>query len=75
MSITAIVANGLIKLPVPVPDGTRVQVTVPQTDESRKDATLYEALEEIIGQAEGLPPDFAAQHDHYLHGTPKRADG
>jgi len=29
-------------------------------------------LREIIGKAEGLPQDFAAEHDHYLHGTPKR---
>ena len=23
--------------------------------------------------AEGLPTDFAEEHDHYLHGTPRRA--
>jgi hypothetical protein len=27
---------------------------------------------EVAGTAEGLPPDFAAEHDHYIHGTPKR---
>jgi hypothetical protein len=31
-----------------------------------------EALLEIAGTAEGLPPDFAENHDHYLHGAPKR---
>ena len=30
------------------------------------------ALLEIAGTAEGLPTDFAENHDHYLHGTPKR---
>ena len=30
------------------------------------------ALLEIAGTAEGLPPDFAENHDHYLHGTPKQ---
>ena len=29
-----------------------------------------EALLEIAGTAEGLPPDFAENHDHYLHGAP-----
>lgn len=31
-----------------------------------------EALLEIAGTAEGLPHDFAENHDHYLHGAPKR---
>ncbi len=30
------------------------------------------ALLEIAGTAEGLPPDFAHNHDHYLHGTTRR---
>ena len=31
-----------------------------------------DALLEIAGTAEGLPADFAENHDHYLHGAPKR---
>lgn len=31
-----------------------------------------EALLEIAGTAKGLPADYAHQHDHYLHGTPKK---
>jgi hypothetical protein len=31
-----------------------------------------EALLEIAGTAAGLPPDFAENHDHYLHGAPKK---
>jgi hypothetical protein len=34
--------------------------------------SLYERLKPIIGIAKGLPSDLAAQHDHYLYGTPKR---
>lgn len=34
--------------------------------------TVWKSLLELAGTAEGLPPDFAEQHDHYLHGTPKR---
>lgn len=31
-----------------------------------------QALLEVAGIAEELPADYAANHDHYLHGTPKR---
>ena len=31
MSITAIVENDMIKLPVHVPDGTKVEITLPRT--------------------------------------------
>ena len=30
------------------------------------------ALLEVAGTAPGLPPDFAHNHDHYLHGAPRR---
>jgi len=30
------------------------------------------ALLEVAGTAEGLPSDFAHNHDHYLHGAPRR---
>lgn len=70
----AIVENGTIKLPMHVPDGTRVEITLPMDIGAEEDEpTLYETLKDIIGKAEGMPADFAAEHDHYLHGTPKRA--
>ena len=31
-----------------------------------------EALEEVAGTARDLPADFARNHDHYLHGAPRR---
>ena len=31
-----------------------------------------EALLELAGSAKGLPHDFAHDHNHYLHGTPRR---
>jgi hypothetical protein len=34
--------------------------------------SVWEGLLEIAGSAQGLPADFAQQHDHYIHGTPKR---
>jgi len=31
-----------------------------------------EALLQLAGSAQGLPQDFAHQHDYYLHGGPRR---
>ncbi len=35
--------------------------------------TLAEVFKNIAGKAEGLPEDMAENHDHYIHGTPKRS--
>ncbi len=35
--------------------------------------TLYELLKDFDGLVADLPADFAAQHDHYLYGSPKTA--
>ncbi|HPD15233.1 MAG TPA: hypothetical protein PLE19_09795 [Planctomycetota bacterium] len=65
------VENGVVVLdePAPLAEGTRVRV---EPDESGRELTLAERLKDVIGIVKGLPPDFAAQHDHYIHGTPKR---
>jgi len=34
--------------------------------------TWGEVFEDVTGKAVGLPPDMARNHDHYLHGLPKR---
>jgi hypothetical protein len=31
-----------------------------------------QALMEVAGTVEGLPADYAENHDHYLHGQPRR---
>jgi hypothetical protein len=31
-----------------------------------------DALLELAGTVEGLPSDYAENHDHYIHGVPKR---
>jgi hypothetical protein len=33
---------------------------------------LTRRLIALSGKIDGLPADLAEQHDHYLHGTPKR---
>jgi hypothetical protein len=71
-TLTGTVVNGVVILdggPVP-PDGTRVEVVVPA--EPPAAPTLAERLLRHAGTVPGLPSDLAAQHDHYIHGTPKR---
>jgi hypothetical protein len=72
MSITAIVENGTIKLPVHAPDGTRVEVTVLEENAASQSQNALDWMKKFAGAIEG-PEDFAAEHDHYIHGTPKRA--
>jgi len=31
-----------------------------------------EVFKDVLGKATGLPTDLARNHDHYLHGAPKR---
>lgn len=72
------IKNGVVVLEedVSLPDGTEVDV-IPRegdrtNDEETDGPTLNERLKEIIGAADGLPPDAALNHDHYLYGTPKK---
>ena len=52
-----------------LPEGTEVRVELIQPSPRK---TLAEQLGDLIGSVPDLPPDMAEQHDHYLHGTPKR---
>ncbi len=65
------VENGVVVLdePAPLPEGAKVRV---EPEEPPSEPTLAERLKDVVGIIEGLPLDFAAQHDHYIHGTPKR---
>jgi len=72
MAIEGTVTNGTIVLdpPLVLPEGARVEVVLkPAVDQPK---TLREILLETAGCMTDLPVDFAAQHDHYIHGTPKR---
>jgi hypothetical protein len=69
---TGEVRNGVVVFDpgaAPPSDGTRVRVEVAAA-EARDE--LSEILLEFAGKAKGLPADLAEQHDHYLHGTPRR---
>jgi hypothetical protein len=54
---------------VELPEGIEVRVE-PLPAPAGK--TLAERLGDLIGSAPDLPSDMAEQHDHYLHGAPKR---
>jgi hypothetical protein len=65
------VAGGVIVLDdrAELPEGMRVRIVPIASHEPR---TLAEKFQNVIGKASGLPEDMAAQHDHYIHGSPKR---
>jgi hypothetical protein len=72
------VQNGVVLLDddVKLPDGAEVQVEVvgggvTQSNDNEC-PTLYEQFKPIIGVIGVLPADFAANHDHYIHGQPKK---
>ena len=75
MTLRGHVKNGAVVLdkPLGLPDGTDVEVEVRPLDAGGDGPTLYERLQDVVGSAEGLPDDMAENHDHYIHGTPKRA--
>ncbi|WP_367872666.1 hypothetical protein [Luteolibacter sp. Populi] len=75
MSITAVVHNNMIQLPIPVADGTSVEIILsekPIVGETK--GSFFDSIRDFAGTIDDLPPDFAAEHDHYIHGRPKMVD-
>jgi hypothetical protein len=73
MVVQGTVQNG-VAVPVggePLPEGAAVTIIV-RAPSQPQDGSLRELLLEFAGAINGLPPDMAEQHDHYLHGRPKR---
>ena len=72
MMLEGTIRNGTIVLDQPpaLPDGKRVQVEIKLV--AKAASPLGEMLLRHAGKAVGLPEDMATQHDHYLHGTPRR---
>jgi hypothetical protein len=66
------VKNGQILLDEPalLPEGAEVNIEVVENGEPQP--TIWEKLLKLAGTVEGLPPDMAENHDHYLYGTPKQ---
>ncbi|MCC6491906.1 MAG: hypothetical protein IT424_02675 [Pirellulales bacterium] len=78
MMIEGYIHNGQIVFdpPLALPDGAKVTVSVePAPNAAAAEGqfpTLYERLKSVVGKIDGLPGDFAINHDHYIHGQPKR---
>ena len=71
MSYKGKIKNGVVVLPrnAKLANGTEVEVTLiskPQADD------FTDMLVNVAKKVRGLPRDLAAQHDHYLYGTPKK---
>lgn len=71
MTYTGQVKNGVIALDdaVPLPEGARVEVELLESP-LHVDDDLSAVLLRHAGKGKGLPPDLAANHDHYAHGKP-----
>ena len=79
MTYKGSVKNGVIVLddPAALKDGDRVSVRPLRTrrkpsPKAAAPLTLYERLKDVAGIVKGMPSDFARNHDHYIHGTPRR---
>ncbi len=72
MEYMGTVSNGVVVLENngSLPEGARVRVSL--LEPSRDAETLGQRLLRFAGVARGLPSDMAENHDHYLHGQPKR---
>ena len=72
------VKNGVVVLEdkARLAEGTPVRVQPLKRTASKKKAararTLGERLMRFAGSAKGLPRDMARNHDHYIHGTPRK---
>jgi hypothetical protein len=73
MTFTGTVENGVVKLPAYAawPNGTKVRVEAISKPAAKNQLTRR--LVSIANKARNLPSDLAAEHDHYIHGTSKRA--
>jgi hypothetical protein len=72
MSFEGTVQNGVVVFDAqtPLPEGTRVEILVKH--EGAAKPTLRERLLKLAGTVDDLPKDMARNHDHYIHGAPKK---
>ena len=72
MTFTGKVVKGAIILPpnVKLPEGLQLEVTIPEL--AAQTATIHERMLKFAGIIKDVPPDFARNHDHYIHGAPRR---
>lgn len=66
------VINGVVVLEAgsEIPEGTQVRVVAIETE--REKEPLGKRMLKFAGTIPGLPSDMAENHDHYIHGQPKK---
>ena len=63
----------ILELPKLTPDELRrVKARVEELAQTQPPTAVWSLMSKWAGKAEGLPSDLAENHDHYLHGAPKR---
>ena len=74
MELQGTVHNGVIVVDAgnPLPEGTRVTIVVAAKEKRDEGITLKDRLLKLAGTIDDLPSDMARNHDHYIHGVPKR---
>ena len=74
MTYHGTVRNGIVvpQAEAALPEGATVRIEIEPAVGDEE--SLPDFLRRFAGKAEGLPPDMAAEHDHYIHGTPKRSE-
>jgi hypothetical protein len=58
-----------------LPEGAEVRIELvieAESNSSNSEKTLYDRFKQFAGIAKNLPSDFAENHDHYIHGRPKK---
>ena len=73
MSFKGTVKNGVVVLPLEakLPDGTAVEV-IPEKELLPEDDPFLVTIRKIAKPRPHWPGDYALNHDHYLHGAPKK---
>jgi hypothetical protein len=58
-----------------LPEGAEVKielVPIAEVTSPEPEQTLYDRFKPFAGIVKDLPSDFAENHDHYIHGRPKK---
>ncbi|MCI0457912.1 MAG: hypothetical protein L0Z62_13175 [Gemmataceae bacterium] len=74
MRLEGVVKNGVVVLEggCSLAEGTPVEVVVKSELAKEAPRPTHAALLELAGTVTDLPSDMARNHDHYIHGAPKR---
>jgi predicted DNA-binding antitoxin AbrB/MazE fold protein len=73
ITVEAVYEDGVLKPVQPLQEHEKVQITVESPGPTLAERMVARARALPPETLASLPDDLAAQHDHYLYGTPKKA--